>query len=420
MGVENELAFHLRESLPAALSGESLKNQGFLVGAFTSVGQFVSGEPTEGKRIDHLLKAPRSQWYGGNDPLRAQEQVSGVNRHFAFWGAMMTPVSWDMLQLTKNTGITSGDFLNDNFSIARMNETGKYSFYNQIETRYRQAVYGASLDLENSLWGIWQPDDNENRAPESLRDIMSDTKQLHGLGPTGLGTFDSRHVLGRGNTKFPGWKYVHSPRVFHFNHTDGKGGKPAAGTADKQLTRDNVFQAFDEFLRPWDLIVKGQKMMPIDHRVFGLLAENKFILENDKFSMRIHDGMGWAETKNVVRMHNTCIFSEPNAPEDELWGLHTGTPGGMNGTIYPVFWESTSNRKGRAQLDMLYNKSNQMAAPAVSNDIGMRVKPMPFYHDEVFRFTTRADSTGSNIRLLYMWICQERWCQTIGRGYTID
>ena len=108
MGVENELAFHLRESLPSALSGESLKNQGFMVGALTANAEFVSGEPTEGKRIDHLLKAPRSQWYGGNDTLRSQEQVSGVNRHFAFWGAMMTPVSWDMLQLTKNTGITSG------------------------------------------------------------------------------------------------------------------------------------------------------------------------------------------------------------------------------------------------------------------------------------------------------------------------
>ena len=69
----------------------------------------------------------------------------------------------------------------------------------------------------------------------------------------------------------------------------------------------------DEFLRPWDLIVKGMKMMPLDHRLFGLLAENKYILENDKFAMRIHDGMGWEETKQVVRMHNTYIFSEPNA-----------------------------------------------------------------------------------------------------------
>ena len=417
MGVENELAFHLRESLPSALSGESLKNQGFMVGALTANAEFVSGEPTEGKRIDHLLKAPRSQWYGGNDTLRSQEQVSGVNRHFAFWGAMMTPVSWDMLQLTKNTGITSGQLFDENFSIARMGETGRYAFYNQVETRYRQAVYGASLDLENSLWGIWAPDDNENRAPESLADIMSDSKQLHGLGPTELGKFDSRHVLGRTNTKFPGWEYVHSPRVFHFNHTDGKGGKPAAGTAPKQLTRDNIYQAMDEFLRPWDLIVKGMKMMPLDHRLFGLLAENKYILENDKFAMRIYDGMGWEETKQVVRMHNTYIFSEPNAPENEMWGLHTGAPGGMNGTIYPVFWESSPNRKGRQQIDTLVRGSNQ-AAPGYAT-MGMRVRPIPFYHDEFFRFTGRADSGGSNIRLLYMWICQERWCQTIGRGWTI-
>ena len=82
MGVENELAFHLRESLPSALSGESLKNQGFVVGALTANAEFVSGEPTEGKRIDHLLKAPRSQWYGGNDTLRSQG--AGVGRESAF------------------------------------------------------------------------------------------------------------------------------------------------------------------------------------------------------------------------------------------------------------------------------------------------------------------------------------------------
>ena len=51
MGVENELAFHLRESLPSALSGESLKNQGFMVGALTANAEFCVGR-ADGRQAD--------------------------------------------------------------------------------------------------------------------------------------------------------------------------------------------------------------------------------------------------------------------------------------------------------------------------------------------------------------------------------
>ena len=56
-----------------------------------------------------------------------------------------------------------------------------------------------------------------------------------------------------------------------------------------------------------------------------------------------------------------------------MWGLHTGSPGGMNGTIYPVFWESSANRKGRQQIDTLVRGSNQ-AAPGYAT-MGMRARP---------------------------------------------
>ena len=84
MDAENELAFHLRDSLPSALSSDPFKNQGFMVGALTANVESVTGEPTEGKRTDHLLNVLCSQWYSGHDTLGSQEQVLGVNRHFAF------------------------------------------------------------------------------------------------------------------------------------------------------------------------------------------------------------------------------------------------------------------------------------------------------------------------------------------------
>lgn len=426
MGVENELAFHMRESLPAMLSGASLENPGFFLGMLTNYADYVQGSATEGRRIDHLLKAPRSVWYGGNDPYRAQEQPSGVNRHFAFWGAMMTPVSWDMLQLTKNTGITSGEFLSENFSINRMNQTARYSFYNQLKTHYRQAVYGAGLDVERSLWGKWEPTDSEENAPEDLSKLMDPESDFHGIGPDVLGTFDTRHPLGNPETSFPNWQYVHQPRVYYFDSTAGDGSGDADGTdresSPLQLTRDNIFVEMDKFLRPWNLIVRQRKVMPLNHKVFGLLATSEAAVAYKGFA-RISNGMGWEETVEVVNMHNTIMFSEPNAPEDEMWGLHVGSGmgGAGGGTFFPVFWESDMNNRGRQQINSMQRDSNASIPSSVSTQMAMggMAKPIPYYHDENYRFTGRADSAGSHIRLLYMWICTERWCQTVGRGWTI-
>ena len=417
MSLSRELAFHLKDYLGMGLSGASLENQGNLLQILSPYAHYVTGAPTEGQKIDHLLKAPRSQWYGGRDPLRTQETSSGVNRHYAFWANMMTPVSFDFLELQKNTGLTSFEVLHEDFSLSMMTQTDQRAFYNLLETRYQQAVYGGLMDLENALWGRYEPEDPEDRVPESLAAIFDENGSLHGLGPEGLGKFDSRHALGRGDPDFPDWEYVHKPRVYYFNSTDGRGGKPPDGTAKKVLTRENIFQEMEKFLRPWDLIVSGHKAIPLNYRVLGLLAENDKITDNDKFSITTHSGLGWMETKKVVSMHNTVMFEEVNAPRDEMWGLHLGSPGGMTGSFYPVFWEGTVAAKGRQQIDRLVAKAS-ITPPGYA--MFGRVKPIPFWHDEIMRFTGQADSGGSNIRVMVMFICQERWCQTKGVGWEID
>ena len=415
MAVSGELSFYT-DSIRTGLLGSSLKNTSDLPAILSAFARYRSGAPSEGMGINHLLSAPRAQWYGGQDTLRSQDQTARVNRHYAFWTNMMIPISIDFLNLTKITNITGAQFLDPSFSLNKLDQKGKEAYFSNLQVAYQAAMYGGQLDYDRSLWGNLQEGDNVDRAPESLGDIFNEAGELHGLTPERLGKFDSRHALGRSATKFPQWEYVHKPRVYYFNSTDGLGTKPPDGTAAFKLTRENVFEAFDNFLRPWDLIVKGLKLLPLSHEVFSLIATNKDFIQSDKFPMVIYDGMGWEHTIQCVRMHNTLMFADSDAKSDELWGIHVGSPGMDNGTFFPLFWEDDFNMSARNKLGEIIRKQGRerpMHAPVGPT------RPIPWYTDEMFRFTGKADSGGTNLRLMYMFVCTERWCQTKGVGFTV-
>lgn len=424
MSIENEIQFHFRDgSLETALSVESLRTPSFFQGYLSSIARYHMGKPTQGVGINHLLKMPHSQWYDGNDPYETQEDTFEVNRHFAYWGNMMTPASYNYTTMENLTGITGDEFHSEGFKFGNISDDDRHVLFDYIETRFTGTCYGAKLDIDKSIWGRWQPRDRKERAPQSLADIMSTNENtiVHGINGTELGVFDERHPLYvspadntvQANESYAGWKYVHMPRVYWFNSTDGNGTQPAANTPNVTFTRDNIYDHFDHFCRTWDAIVKGTKILPIDIRVFGLLAENKYVKENLKWSMRIYDGRGWEETVEVVKMHNVYIFSEVNAPRTEMWGLHTGNMA-MPGTFYPLMWVPKRMRNGISAI-------NKMLKPDTAPPKFLQSQPraFPWRMDEMQRFQNLADSGGTNIRLKYMWVCTERWCQAVGKGWTV-
>lgn len=411
-----EIYAMLRDDLPCALSGETLKNPGYMDAVLSSVARYETGAASIGQRIDHFLNAPRSQWYDGDDTLQSQEEEARYSRMVATWGDMMTPMSFNVTQLERTAGITNDQLVNS-IDINRVSNIDPKAFYSEVEARATATLYGANLDLTKSLWGYFDDADNVMRAPQSLQDVFSETKTLHGGGPDELGdSWDSRHPLSRED--FPGWQKPWVPFVWYFNHTDGKGGKPADGTAAKTLTRENIFEIFDDWLSIWDLYVRGKKYLPMPQRLFTMLSGNSRIVNNGyEFTANIMDGMGWSYQVKVIEMHNVRMFAEPNAPKDELYGMHLGERGARNGTLFPVFWEPASANAARAQLDK-YLREAQAAVPmGLPNPV--RTQPLPFYMDNFGQIPTKANAVGANMRLKYMWVCNERWCQALGKGFEI-
>ena len=420
MSVSGELSFYT-ENIRTGLMSETLKPTSDLPALLSAFAQYKSGDAGEGQNINRLLSAPHGQWYGGRDTLRSQEAGPQVNRHFSFWGNFMIPVSIDFEHLSRITGITSAEFLSPDFSLNRLNEKGRLAFFSNLQTAYQSSVYGSLLDYQRSLWGNLIPGDAEERMPEHLGDLFNPDGVWHGLGPDELGTFDQRHALGRNPTQYPQWNKVHAPRIFYFNYEDNAvpGTKPPDGTDAVVLTRENIFEKMSEFLRPWNLIVKGNKLMPLPTEVFGLLGNSKEfvgVTGSDKFPLVIYNGMGWEHTIEVVKMHNVLLYEETDAPTDEFWGLHLGNPGDGSGTFYPYFWEDDYNLSARNKLGQMVREQSR-AMPTYN--LGGGTRPLPLYTDEMYRFTGNADAGGTNLRVRYMFICPARWCQTIGRGWTV-
>ena len=156
--------------------------------------------------------------------------------------------------------------------------------------------------------------------------------------------------------------------------------------------------------------------MPLSIQVFGLLAKNKTFLQSDKFPILIYDGLGWKHTIQCVQMHNTLMYADSNARTDEMWGLHVGTPNMEDGTFFPYFWEKEETNQGRMKIDQLQREHARPDPVFAMND---GAKPLPYYIDEMMRFTGMADAGGTNLRLMYMFVCSERWCQTKGVGWTV-
>ncbi len=420
MSVSGDLSFYT-ENIRTGIMGDTLRPTSDLPAILSAYAKYKSGDAGEGQNINHLLSAPRGQWYGGRDTLRAQEAGPKVNRHFSFWGNFMVGVSLDFEHLSRITGISGAEFLDPTFSLNRLNEKGRLAFFSNLETAYQSSIYGAMLDYDRSMWGNLITGDAEERMPEHLGDLFNPDAVWHGLGPDELGTFDERHALGRNPAQFPQWSKVHAPRVYYFNYESDAvpGTKPPDGTDDVKLTRENIFDHFTKFLRPWNLIVKGMKLLPLGSGVFDLIANNKDFIGatgSNKFPVIIYDGMGWEHTIDIVKMHNVLMYEETDVPETEMWGLHLGNPGDGSGTFYPYFWEDDFNSAARNKLSAMVREQSRSAP---NYTMGGTTRPLPLYTDEMYRFTGQADAGGTNMRLRYMFICTQRWCQTIARGWTI-
>ena len=237
MSVSGELFYHQKE-MQTSLLGNAMQSPSHTPNVLAPYARYTTEAPGLGLGINDIVGAANSQWYHGRDELKAQEELDDPVRHFATWSNMMTPISMDFLKLHKITNIDGATFLSDSFSLNRLDQKGRNAYFSNLKVAVRQALYGGRLDYDRSLWGDFENTDFEGRTPESIDKLFDENSSWHGLRPDELGSFDRRHPLGKpeAQSQFPGWDQRHKPRVYHFNSTDGRGGKPPSGTDPKQLT----------------------------------------------------------------------------------------------------------------------------------------------------------------------------------------
>lgn len=399
-----------------AMSAETLKPPSRLCGLLSAYNRYQTGIPGLGVRINHLLGAPESKYITGNTPVRTQTKDATVKGHYVPWSDIETPLSINGTDLEDTSGIRSGTVLGGNFDPRQIPAARVNGYASYMQTQLRSSVSGLMLDQERVLWGKQFATDNIDLMPEAIPQVFDEDGKLHGLGPEDLGKFDKRHALGEGSPQFPDWEYIHKPRVYHMNHTDGYGGEPASGTADKQLTRENIFESLEEPLRTWDMIVDGMKLMPVSSRIMSLISNSKQYGQSDKFPMVIYDGMGWQQTIQVVRIHNTVIYADSGAPLDEMYGLHIGNPGMEDGSFFPVWWMDDDDVTIQEQIESVLMEQ-QVPPPVFS--MGGPTRMMPIYNDEWGRFDDLANAFGTKLRGKHCYVCTARWKQQKLVGFSL-
>ena len=164
------------------------------------------------------------------------------------------------------------------------------------------------------------------------------------------------------------------------------------------------------------MIVDGQKLMPVSSRIMSLISNSQQYGQSDKFPMIIYDGLGWQQTIQVVRIHNTIIYADSGAPLDTMYGLHVGNPGMEDGSFFPVWWMDDDDVTIQEQIESVLMEQ-QVPPPVFS--LGGTTRMMPIYNDEWGRFDDLANAFGTNLRGKHCSVCTARWKQQKLVGFSL-
>ena len=172
--------------------------------------------------------------------------------------------------------------------------------------------------------------------------------------------------------------------------------------------QDENFDKLVEIVNRYSEVVPGTKVAICDTQVFSRLST--YFKDSDKFPLLVGNDK-WSFTINCVVIQDVYFMSDPNKPisENSIDVLHIGDLGasGMEaGTIYPFYW-----RSGDSVRQNMQTKVNEMLSkPPGGMEFGPR-REIPIDMDDFERFAGMADAVGSHLRLKYMLICTEPWCQ---------
>ena len=349
------------------------------------------GAAGQGISITQLVEHGASRFYRGLDTQPAVEDNSETRQHFATWNNMKTDVVLQGTHIEEACGLKTMDLMTQERSLGHSKETDQLAFLNLVETKYRAAATGSQSKKVQAFWGHYLPDNEKDRAPESLDDLFNEDGDWHGLNPGDLGEFPDTHPWGRNPINSDASKLRHRPQIFD------KGGEEIS------------LEMIDRDTMEVSLVNPGPYLGLLWSKGFSKLAA-EILNKNDKVPL-LYGTEKWTYSIQCIRINNYTIIPDPNMIEGKMRGLHVGMPGGMDGTFFPFYWDSMGDDV--ADFGMLAQE--QITDVPAGLDFGFG-REIPWYGMEWHRSDRYFDAVDTGVLLKYTNVCLERGFQTEWRG----
>lgn len=416
MAITNELSNHVGE-IRAGLMKESLITPDRTLQLLDTRARFKTGAAGAGFSFSHLRNTPDVQFYTGADQLQATEFNPKTNRLIVPWANCLSPIQFYGTDLNQMVGLTTAQMMKDDYRMSDMAEDQQIVFMDQLKNASIASASGIQNARVQVLWGRegkYQAA-SADRLPTSLPELFDDTTGLYGEDIDALGDFEKGHPWESDYAFGASKKTLMTPRVWYLNDDEGANTGTKVATAEQanaqSISSDEGLQRLYDCISAFSQVVPGTKVGICDVRTFSSLAlkyaKNMGNNTPSGYPSRVGTDR-WSISVKSVQIEDTYFISDPfkSADDESIFVIHLGDTGGVPGTVYPFYWESALS------LPELLKRETEQMLRDIPDGLtwGMR-RDVPFYMDEFMRFAGNADAIGTVLRLMWMLICTEPWCQ---------
>ena len=407
MSITNELSNHVG-TIESGLMKEALITPDRVLQLLDTRAKFRAGIPGEGFSFAHLRNTPDVQFYTGGDQLQATEFAPKTTRIKVPWANALSPVQFFGTDLNQMAGLTTRQMLREDYQLRNLADNQQIVLMDMLDNAATASASAIQSARVNQTWD--RPGKylsaTADRLPMNLMDLFDPSTGLYGEPKKALGKFEEGHPWSGANKFGKSEDFLMTPRVWKLNDADGGG----TATTNTSISTDSGFQRLFDCISRFSMVVSGTKVAICDVQTFSSLAlkyaQNTGGNYPSGYPSRI-GGDRWKIEVNSVQIQDTYFISDPNkAADNTIFVLHIGERDGRNGTVYPFYWvpDTTAGELMKRELDYMLRDVPDGLTWGPRRDI-------PFYMDEFSRFRTNADAIGSLVRLMWMLICTEPWCQ---------
>ena len=401
----NEITNAVDSVIIRILQRQALVGRSPLCQVLDSMAGVVTGATGPGIGIQDALGLPDAEHYDGFDAAINYDIAEGPVTHYANWSHVSAPVAISGPELHSTSGLTTEDILMNQRSMNSMDKSDSNATFELLGKRFEDMGDRLTSVASTDLWGKTNTINerrleraggtrSQSRIPLSVRDIFDLSKNVHGLGIDGLGTWDDYHPWADGGAPGTGLTstqqtYVHCPRIWDNDGTT------------RQLSKAIVEDPLNEMA--W---IGGDYICAVHPSVFGPFQrefdgndQGPTLIGYDKFEQAI----------TCVKYQNCTFFTDPHAATDRIQMIHIGM--GM-GTARRDPGFQIVNWMPKRQFVAYRSLIRHQEKLENRNVRGLRFgysDAIPYFRDEFNRLQSFEDAVGMRVRRRWSQVCFHRW-----------